>query len=119
MVQASSRSRGTVKWFNDTKGFGFIWPDDGGEDLFVHRYPIKAQVYRTFAESDVAEGDDGPSKAVDITGPGGSDIQGGGGCRSDCYGRVGMLGLPGGDGNLSCYSCGVMGYFAREFPCKN
>ncbi|RRT59580.1 hypothetical protein B296_00045717 [Ensete ventricosum] len=51
MVLASCRSKGTVKWFNGTKGFGFVWPDDGGDDLFVHRYSIEDQVYRTFAES--------------------------------------------------------------------
>ncbi|URD75407.1 Cold-shock DNA-binding domain [Musa troglodytarum] len=104
MVQASGRSRGTVKWF------GFIWPDDGGEDLFVHRCPIKAQVYRTFAESDVAEGYDGPTKAVDITGPGGSDIPGGGDCRSDCYGRAAGVG----EGAGACYNCVEAGHIPRD-----
>ena len=37
---------GTVKWFNATKGFGFIAPDGGGEDLFVHQSEIQAQGYR-------------------------------------------------------------------------
>ena len=41
---------GTVKWFNDAKGFGVIKPDDGGEDLFAHFTAIKGQGFRTLKE---------------------------------------------------------------------
>ena len=43
-------STGTVKWFNEQKGFGFVCPDNGGEDLFVHHSEIKGSGYATLNE---------------------------------------------------------------------
>ena len=42
---------GTVKWFNDTKGFGFITPEKGGDDLFAHFSEIQASGFKTLAEN--------------------------------------------------------------------
>jgi CspA family cold shock protein len=49
--------RGKVKWFNDQKGYGFITPDDGSKDLFVHFSAIQADGFKTLAENDVVEFD--------------------------------------------------------------
>lgn len=49
--------QGTVKWFNNQKGYGFITPADGGKDVFVHHTAIKAEGFRTLNEGDTVEFD--------------------------------------------------------------
>lgn len=51
----SEKSNGTVKWFNDAKGFGFITPSDGGEDLFAHFKEIQGSGFKSLTEGQKVE----------------------------------------------------------------
>ena len=64
-------ANGTVKWFNDSKGYGFITPDEGGKDLFVHHSNIAGDGFKSLREGarvsfDAQEGAKGP-EATNVT----------------------------------------------------
>ena len=64
-TQTHAMSQGTVKWFNDSKGYGFIKPDDEGQDLFVHHSEVKVSGFASLTEGEkvefeIGEGRKGP-----------------------------------------------------------
>nr|ABA54143.1 putative glycine-rich protein [Picea glauca] len=115
---SEGKRSGKVKWFDSTKGYGFITPDDGSEDLFVHQTSIHSNGFRSLAEGEAVEytvehENGGRTKALDVTGPDGAFVQGnsggGGGGRGGGRGGGGA-----GGGGGSCYKCGESGHFARD-----
>jgi len=61
-----ARTTGTVKWFNEAKGFGFITPENGAKDCFVHHTAIQAEGFKSLAEGqrvefEVVQGEKGPA----------------------------------------------------------
>ncbi|KAI3824286.1 hypothetical protein L1987_05739 [Smallanthus sonchifolius] len=136
---AEEASTGVVIRFHDSKGYGFIKPDEDGEDLFVHQSEIQAEGYRSLQEGQkvtfsVVEKND-RKQAVNVSVVDGSNVDrsrnrdgyGGGGRRGggDAYvnGRGGRGAYNdngggyrsvGGGGGRECYNCGGVGHLARD-----
>ncbi|KAE8669447.1 Cold shock protein 2 [Hibiscus syriacus] len=126
----TERSTGIVKWFSAQKCFGFIAPDGGGDDLFVHQTSILSEGFRTLSDNQPVEfsvdiGEDGRAKAVDVTpqarsrrpprgGRGGGRGEHFGGRGRGAGGGYRRGGYGGGGGSGACYNCGRTGHLARD-----
>ncbi|KAH6784568.1 hypothetical protein C2S52_009527 [Perilla frutescens var. hirtella] len=119
--EKATRSKGVVSKFNDQKGYGFIQPEEGSEDLFVHQTAIKSDGYRTLREGQEVEftiiQDGGRTKATDVTAPGGGPVDTTSRRGNSSNSRGGGYGYDDrrNDGN----GCGGVGHLARECPSGN
>nr|CAH0106378.1 unnamed protein product [Daphnia galeata] len=99
----TSRKRGRCKWFNVTKGWGFITLHDGSPDVFVHQSVIRMNGFRNLAEGEEVELEtkyaDKGAEATIVTGPGGTECRG-----SHRQPRKQMKSK-----RIRCYNCGVVG----------
>ncbi|KAL3806568.1 hypothetical protein ACHAXA_008697 [Cyclostephanos tholiformis] len=86
---SGEKVRGVVKWFDAKKGFGFITPEDGSIDLFVHHSSIHAAGFRSLGDGESVEFD---TKAINVTGPDGGYVQGTPRRMDDGYGGGGYGG---------------------------
>ncbi|CAA7035732.1 unnamed protein product [Microthlaspi erraticum] len=133
--QSAVRLTGKVSWFNDSKGYGFITPDNNGEDIFVHQVSILSEGFRSLTTGDAVEfeiktGNDGKFKADEVTAPGGAPLKkkevssrGNGARRDGCY-NCGVAGhmakdcveerVERGSGGTVCFTCNEPGHIARD-----
>ncbi len=61
-MEVKCMAKGTVKWFSEQKGYGFITPDDGGQDLFVHHSNIEGEGFKTLQDGQIVEYEAGQGK---------------------------------------------------------
>merc|ERR1712183_197358 len=121
LFKIMAKQFGTCKWWNSQKGFGFITPNDGGDDVFVHQTAIRSDGFRSLAEGESLEymleqGSDGRLKASNVTGQNGMNVKGAprednrdGGFGGGGGGRGGYGG-GGGGGGFGGYGGGQGGY---------
>ncbi len=82
LTASFAKTTGRVKFFDVVKGFGFITPDDGSSDVFVHQTSIHAEGFRSLAEGEIVEFETemdtkkGKTFATNVTGPEGKHVQG-------------------------------------------
>ncbi|XP_067674919.1 protein lin-28 homolog isoform X1 [Haliotis asinina] len=106
------RRRGMCKWFNVAKGWGFVTPDDGGQDVFVHQSVIKKSGFRSLGEGEIVEFDSKPSdkgmEATLVCGPGGTE------CRGSDRRPQSRRKFR----KIRCYNCGeISNHIAAKCPC--
>ncbi|KAK3578893.1 hypothetical protein CHS0354_010259 [Potamilus streckersoni] len=110
-MSGGGRRRGRCKWFNVAKGWGFITPDDGAQDVFVHQSVIYKSGFRSLADNEEVEFESIPSdkgiEATFVCGPGGTE------CRGSDRRPMSRKKFR----KIRCYNCGDFGnHIAAKCP---